>query len=231
MFLLQAISMFMFLFYMVKWDMQPIFHINIDGPVASGKGTIAKELGRQLGIGVLDTGALYRGTAWFMLDQKIDTSNEVACLCAMDNMNMVVVVEDGVTKVWVNGVDITNKIRTEEISRHSSIVSYASVRARLTDIIRDVATKQSLVVDGRDISLRVLPDAKYRFYLTAKRGVRAKRRSEQTGGCPKQIKRDLRVRDRRDNKRSPRPKGVVVIDNSRLDLGATIDKFMEYIRR
>lgn len=211
--------------------MQGIFHIAIDGLVASGKGTVAKELANRLGISCLDTGALYRGTALYMLQNNVAIHDESAVVNAAAMMSMTVVVSDCVTRIFLNNTEVTDQLRTAEVSSAASIIAYDGIRAQLTQIMRQVAQNQSFVVEGRDIALRVLPDAKYKFYLTAKPKVRAKRRLEQQTGSVdfKTMLREIKARDRRDRKRTPRVKSAIVIDNSNMTLDETLDAFIRHI--
>jgi len=193
-----------------------VFHIAIDGPVASGKGTVARELAKRLGISVLDTGALYRAEALGGLEQ--------------------VEIIDGVTHVWVKGRDVTDKIRTPEISQKTSKLSEdANVREKINKFILEFAKKESMIVEGRDIGTVVLPNAKYKFYLTADVSVRAKRRLEQNSDNMSldEMISEVETRDKRDMQRVVAPlcqaPDAIVIDNTYLNFEDTINIFLRYI--
>ena len=154
-----------------------IYHIAIDGPSASGKGTVARELSIRLGIPYLDTGAMYRGVAVYIYDKGIDYENQGAVAAELTNIRMAVDVKNGETRVMINGKDITGRLRENQISMMSSkTATYPEVRKMMREHQQDIAKTQSFILDGRDICSAVLPNARYKFFLTADLDTRARRR-------------------------------------------------------
>jgi len=218
--------------------MGEIFHIAIDGPTASGKGTVARELGRRLGIPALDTGAMYRAVALYIIDNDIDyKDNEEYIRDIIESLNLAVKIIDDQTRVYIEVNDVTDRIRTSEVARvGSQIADFALVK--LTNIMRDLARGQSLILDGRNIASFVLPDAKYKFYLTASSEIRAKRRLAQSddGATLDEIKKQIELRDKRDMTRTSggalvQVDDAIVIDNSDMDLEQTIKVMIKSIAK
>lgn len=215
-----------------------IFHIAIDGPVASGKGTIARELSNRLGIPCLDTGALYRSIAVYVRDAKLDGNNEVAVTAASQAIKMGIEIKDGTTYVKINGTDVTPSLRDNDISRITSIIAtYKEVRKVVIAKSQEIAKTESFILEGRDTSSVVLPNAKYKFYLTAKVKTRALRRIGDLAGKDvnvtlREMKKQIKERDNRDMKKGGlhRVHEAIVIDNTRLDVEETLDKFISYMK-
>ena len=214
-----------------------IYHIAIDGPCASGKGTVAKELATRLGACALDTGAMYRAVGLHVFGEKALQVGEDALInMAINHLELSAKIKNGVTHVSINGVDVTDKIRTPEVGQFASKV-YPFAQAKVTELIREIAKGQSLILEGREIASHVLPDARFKFYLTAKCKIRALRRLADTK-CEdmtlKQMTREVKTRDRRDKKRKAAPlrrvRGAVVIDNTKMDVEQTIDAFLRVIK-
>lgn len=215
-----------------------IFHIAIDGPVASGKGTVAKALSERLGIPCLDTGAMYRAFAVYAAANNVNEKNEQAVLDVLEKFDLSVRVADK-TYVSVDGVDVTDKIRTNEISMKASILSsYPAVRENMVAEQRNIAKTQSFILEGRDIASVVLPDAKYKFYLTADLKCRALRRQAELKSKGINIKLDEMIRQirERDENDKNKPVGALVcvpdailIDNTKLGSKQTLEKFLSYI--
>jgi len=214
-----------------------IFHIAIDGPVASGKGTIARELSERLGIPCLDTGALYRGVAVYLRDNKTDPNNKKAVTDALQAIKMHVQIQNGTTNVKINGTDVTKKLRDNDISQIASAIAVIpEVRKFSTAKQQEIAKTKSFILEGRDIASVVLPDAKYKFYLTAKLKSRALRR--QADLAEKGIKitleemtKQIRTRDRRDMRKGglKQVKEAIVVDNTHLTVKETVDEFILHI--
>lgn len=210
------------------------FHIAIDGPVAAGKGTISRLIADRLGLLYVDTGAMYRMTALLALenDISVDDENALAELIAQTKMDMRSPLEeekDGrLSTVLLNGEDVSWKIRTEQVGIGASKVSrHAKVRKILVQKQQEIAQEQDVVMEGRDITYRVLPDADLKIFLTGSDVVRAKRRLTQllTKGedvAFDQVLKDLVERDRQDTTRSVDPLQIVddaiVIDTSDLSI-------------
>lgn len=154
--------------------------IAIDGPSGAGKSTLARELARALGYVYVDTGAIYRTVGLYAARQGVDTKNAEAVLARLHEIDIRLTYEAGVQHVFLNGEDVSEAIRTEQASRHASEVSaIPGVRAFLLDLQRDMARKQHVIMDGRDIGTVVLPDASVKIFLTASPEARAHRRYEE----------------------------------------------------
>jgi cytidylate kinase len=210
------------------------FHIAIDGPVAAGKGTVSKLTAERLGFLYIDTGAMYRMTALLAIRNgtSLDDEQALAKLIAQSDMGMhnpTPEEKDGrLTTVFLNGEDVSWKIRTEEVSAGASkVAQYQAVREQLVAKQQHIATDQDVVMEGRDITYRVLPNAQLKIFLTASDIVRAKRRHVQlqTRGEDSsldEVFQDLVERDARDSSRSVDPLKIVpgawVLDTSELSI-------------
>jgi len=181
--------------------------ITIDGPTASGKGTIAERVARALGFRYLDSGALYRLVAWRALERGIDTSDEAAVARLAASMEP----EFSNGRIELDGHDVTDAIRREEVSRAASQVAvHPRVRQALLELQRSRRQAPGLVADGRDMGTVVFPDASLKVYLTASVDARADRRYKQLieKGFPANIavlSQELRARDQRDSERTASP--------------------------
>ena len=205
--------------------------IAIDGPAGSGKSTVAKKIAEKLNIIYIDTGAMYRAITLKLkdIDKKF---YEEAC----NNTN----IEFINNKIFLDGKDVSSQIRSEEISKLTSDISKIDfVRKKLVSIQKEIADKNSVVMEGRDITTVVLPDADYKFYLNASPEIRAKRRTLQLkekglNADYKEIIRDIKKRDNNDIKRENSPLKVaddaIVIDSSNLTAEEAIEIILSYIR-
>ena len=219
--------------------MGKVFNVTLDGPGGSGKTSIAKAVAERLNIAYLDTGAMYRGVAYYMLTHGIDVADEKAVLEVLDQVDLKVTkTESGEQKILLGKKDITSYIRTPEMSMGASTVSkIPAVRLKLVDIQRRIARDTSCVIDGRDIGSYVLPDAEFKFYLTADVGVRAKRRylelKDKENVTLEKVKEDLIARDEQDSKRDFAPlvvpKGAFVIDTTNLGFDEVLDLVLSKI--
>ena len=188
------------------------FQIAIDGPSGSGKSTLARSVAERLGILYLDTGAMYRACGLYAIENNISTKDEMAISKLMDNINIEIVFENGTQKVFLNKNDVTDKIRLPGVSQAASDVScFKIVREKMVDLPRRIAGTKNVVLDGRDIGSFVLPDADYKFFLTADINERAKRRLEemQSKGVHdmtiEEVLADLKYRDEQDSGRAFAP--------------------------
>ncbi|EFI42588.1 (d)CMP kinase [Peptoniphilus sp. oral taxon 386] len=211
-----------------------MYSVAIDGPAGSGKSTVAKMLAKELDISYIDTGAMYRAIAYKAKKNSAITEEDIKKLLIETDIDY----KDG--KIYLDGDDISENIRTEEISKMASDISkYKFVREFLVFIQQKIAKKISVVMEGRDIGTVVLKDAKYKFFLTATVDIRAKRRYEQLlkkGEIAdfEMIREDLINRDYNDSHRenSPLKKAddAYLVDNSNLDLRQTLDYMLDIIR-
>lgn len=217
-----------------------VYQIAIDGPSGSGKSTLAKGAASKLGIMYLDTGAMYRTCGLCALKTGIEPKDEDAVKKMLSEMDLNIRFADGVQHMILNGEDVTGLIRTPEVSRAASdISSLPFVRTAMVDKQRKIAADQSFVVDGRDIGSVVLPNAKYKFFLTASPEARAKRRflELQEKGTPQpleEVLKDIIWRDKQDSERAASPlvkvDDAVEIDTSDIGITETLDLLLSYIK-
>ena len=153
------------------------FTLAIDGPAGAGKSTIAKSIAQKLRCTYIDTGAMYRTVGLFCIQNNIDYTNEDAVNHVLDQIGIDIVYEDTMQKIYLNGVDVSTAIRTQEVAASASkVATYRAVRSALVDMQRKLAATKSVVMDGRDIGTVVLPQATLKVFLTASAEERAKRR-------------------------------------------------------
>ena len=188
-----------------------LIHIAIDGPAGAGKSTIAKNIAKKLDILHLDTGAMYRAIGLYALTNNIEANNEKLLTNHLDNINIDVKYEDKIQKTILNGLDVTNKIRIPEVSIAASTVSkWPCVRKKLVAIQKQISKTMSIVMDGRDIGTFVLPNAEFKFFLTASVDQRAMRRYLELREKGREvslekIKQEIKDRDYRDTNREFAP--------------------------
>ncbi len=153
------------------------YAIAIDGPAGAGKSTIARALATDMGLIYVDTGALYRAIGYAVITQGIDTADTDAVIAALDSLQVSLRYVNNEQRVFVNNKDVSDNIRTPQISMAASAVSaIPAVRAFLLQLQRDMALTQSVIMDGRDIGTTVLPNAAVKIFLTASPEARAERR-------------------------------------------------------
>ena len=156
------------------------FAIALDGPSGSGKSTVAKMLARKLNILYLDTGAMYRACALKAIGEKVERFTEDAVAPLIENIALDIQYTDGAQRTILDGEDVSEKIRRPEVSMAASAISaLPCVRIKMVEMQREIARKMSCVLDGRDIGTHVLPDAPFKFFVTASSRVRAKRRYDE----------------------------------------------------
>lgn len=214
------------------------YQIAIDGPAGAGKSTIAKAVAKSLGYYYVDTGALYRGLAFGLMQKGVPFADEKAVENEIKNIDVELLYENGVQKVFCNGTDCSTLIRTSEIGEGASVISqYASVREKLLDLQRNVARQHSCVMDGRDIGSVVLPHANKKFFLTASPEVRARRRTLEfrEKGEPanyEAVLEEVKKRDERDMNRAVAPlkqvEDAIFIDSSDLNIEEVVDRILAY---
>ncbi len=212
--------------------------IAIDGPAGAGKSTIARRVAAQLGYYYVDTGAIYRTVAYFMDLWGVSPKDVDGVERYIDELTIEICYdEEGAQHMIMNGMDVTNDIRTSEISQKASLISaHAVVREVLLDMQREVARQHNVVMDGRDIGTVVLPDAQVKIFLTASPEVRAKRRTDEMiakGQKAKyeQILKDIQQRDYQDTHRAIAPlkmcRDSVKVDTSDMDIDQVVQTILD----
>lgn len=210
-------------------------NIAIDGPSGAGKSTIAKLIAKNMGITYLDTGAMYRGLAYYALKNGVEPNDEAKVLPLLETITMDIEYNDKGQKVIVNGEDVTPYIREHHISMGASTISKIhAVRLKLADLQRKIAEKTDCVLDGRDIGSFVLPNANVKIYMDASAEVRAERRKgdlEAKGDFShtyEEILADIKARDHQDMNRDFAPlkvaDGAIIIDTSFMTIEEVADK-------
>ena len=220
----------------LRKDVAQKFNVAIDGPAGSGKSTIARLLARDYHILYLDTGAMYRACALAALRAGIDVADEAQVCVLMRDIPLNVVYRDGEQHTMLDGEDVSDQIRTPEVSMAASTVSrHMSVRMKMVEKQREIAGKMSCVLDGRDIGTFVLPDADFKFFLTASAEVRAKRRADEMTAKGyrvdfEKLKQEIAARDEQDSTREfaplKRADDAVLIDTSDM----TIEEVLRTIK-
>lgn len=221
--------------------MEKIIRIALDGPSGSGKSTIAKKLSSKLNILYLDTGAMYRATALKAIALGIDTLDEEGVKTFIDDIDLQIKYVDGSQRTYLDGEDVSERIREPHVSMAASnISSLKPVRLKMVDMQRKIAGEMSCVLDGRDIGSYVLPNADFKFYITASTEVRADRRYKELmlKGHKvdfEQLKQEIEQRDYNDKTRdfAPLTKAIdaIEIDTSFMNVEQVISKVLSYIER
>lgn len=204
--------------------------IAIDGPSGVGKTSIAKKIAREKGYLYIDTGAMFRALSVYFLGRGIKAEDEEAIGRSLKDVHLDIRYEDQTQHMIVNGEDVTSKLRTEAVSRAASVISqFRTVRSRLLEMQRELASSADTVMDGRDIGTVVLPNATLKIFLTARPKVRAERRYKQLlelgqldGATLESITKDIEERDYRDSHREIAPlkaaDDAVIIDTSDISI-------------
>jgi cytidylate kinase len=215
--------------------------VAIDGPAGAGKTTIAKKLSQQLGVLYLNTGAMYRAAGLQAKRTHIDPLNEQDVLTFLSALQVDVLYENGMQRTLLNGEDVTEQLTDPIISEYASkISSLASVRQKMVQLQQQLAQKQSLIIDGRDIGTVVLPNATHKFYLDAKVEERAKRRYQEyinkgeNNASYEQILLDMKERDYRDTTREHSPlkqaEDAVYIDSTKLSIEEVVQVILNHFK-
>lgn len=208
------------------------YNVAIDGPAGAGKSTIAKLLAKEKGYIYVDTGAMYRGLAIHFLDRRIDSDDVQGVIRAVEDARVEIRYEDGVQQVYLNGKNVTARLRSEEVGRMASATArIPEVREKLLMLQKNLAKEQDVVMDGRDIGTCVLPDADVKVFLTASVEKRAKRRYDELmkkgESCDLEtIKEDIRKRDEQDMTRETAPlkqaEDAHLVDSSDMTIGEVV---------
>lgn len=210
-----------------------LISVAIDGPVGAGKSTIARTAAERLNYIYCDTGALYRAVGLYCHRNGVDMNDPSSVAVSMGDINADIRLVDGVQRIFLNGEDVSEEIRLPEISMAASAVSAVpEVRAALLGLQRDIAQKNCVIMDGRDIGTVVLPNADVKIFLTAKPEIRAKRRYDELISKGKnvtfeEVLNDLNQRDYNDSHRTAAPlrqaADAVLADTSELDFKQSVD--------
>ncbi len=216
-------------------------NIALDGPVGAGKSTISDMVAQRLGILHLDTGAMYRAAGLLALRTGCNLEDEAACTHLVENMKLSVAYKDGLQQTLLEGEDVSGSIRTPEVSMAASAISrWGGVRRRMVALQQELASLADMLIDGRDIGLRVLPEARVKVYLTAEDTERARRRTLQMkeSGVPadyEQVLRELRERDWQDMHREADPlqvaPGAVVVDSTNMSMEEVAETIARMARK
>lgn len=214
--------------------------IALDGPSGSGKSTIARYLSKKLNILYLDTGAMYRATAVKALSLGIDTFDEKGVSTFIDDIDLEIKYVDGVQRTYLDGVDVSEKIREPHVSMAASnISSLKCVRFKMVDLQRKIAQNMSCVLDGRDIGSYVLPNADYKFFITAGVEERTSRRYKELTEKGhvvdfEELKKEIVQRDYNDIHRDFAPlkkaDDAIEIDTSDMTVEQVVEKVGSYIK-
>ena len=222
--------------------MSKYYSIAIDGPAGAGKSTIARRLAGELGFYYVDTGAIYRTVAYFFDLWGVSPKDIDGITRYIDELNINIEYdEDGLQHMIMNGMDVTDDIRTQEIGQKASLVSaHLIVRDAMLDMQRDVAKEYDVIMDGRDIGTVVLPKADVKIFLTASVEIRAKRRYDELIAKGQkttlaQVIKDVEQRDYQDTHREVAPlkmcRDSVKLDTSDLDIDGVIAAMKEIIAK
>ncbi|MDY3928170.1 MAG: (d)CMP kinase [Clostridia bacterium] len=214
-------------------------NVAIDGPAGAGKSSIAKNVAKKLGIVYVDTGAMYRACAVYALENGIDIEDE-KITPVLDKIKIDINYTPAGQKIFLNGKDVTERIREEDATIGSSkIAVIPSVRLKLVDLQRRLAESKSVIMDGRDIGTYVLPNADLKIFLTASVAERAKRRYiemlEKGMKCEiNKVIEDIEFRDKNDSEREFAPlrqaEDAIYIDSSKMSFDEVCDKIYNLIK-
>lgn len=210
-----------------------VYSVTVDGPSGSGKSTVCKLISNILNIEYLDTGSMYRSLAYFCLKKNINLEDEEEVMHVLNNLD--ITFES--SKIKVNGEFLRDKIRTNDVSMAASKVStYYSVREKLVEIQRQIASDKAIILDGRDAGTNILKNADYKFYLDASPEVRVKRRfdEQKDDSSYEMILKDIKLRDEQDKNRKYAPlkraEDAVYINSDDMNIDEVVEKIIEIIR-
>ena len=216
------------------------YNVAIDGPAGAGKSTIAKLVAKEKGYIYVDTGAMYRGLAIHFLDKGIQPQETEKVIEACKDAEVTIAYEDAVQHVYLNGKDISSRLRNEEVGNMASVTSaIPEVRKKRLELQQNLAKTQNVIMDGRDIGTCVLPHADVKVYLTASVETRAKRRyqdlQEKGEDCNlEEIAHDIEERDRRDMTREIAPlkqaEDAVLVDSSDMTIAEVVKTIVDLCR-
>lgn len=212
------------------------FNIAIDGPAGAGKSTVARRVAKELSFVYVDTGAMYRAIGLFMIQKNVDVSDEPQVKDALKEVHISIAYDHGEQQVLLNGKNVSTMIREEKVGNMASRVSaISSVREKLLDLQKNLASEHDVVMDGRDIGTHILPMAQLKIYLTASVDTRAKRRFDEltakgTNCDLCEIKADIEKRDEQDMNRAIAPlrqaEDAVYLDSSDMTIDQVTSKIV-----
>ena len=212
--------------------------IAIDGPAGSGKSTTSKLVAKKLGISHLDTGSMYRAITVHFIKNNYSL-DDINVSSVMDSVELEISDSSDKESVFLNGEDVTDKLRSNEVSRLvSDVSSVKEIRAKMVQIQRSISSNKSIVIDGRDIGTVVFPDAEFKFFITASIESRAKRRFDELKQSDsnitlEQIGEDIRLRDHfdstRDNSPLKKAQDAIIVDTTHLDISGQVNMILEII--
>ena len=214
--------------------------IAIDGPAGAGKSSISKVVANELGYLYIDTGAMYRGVTWAVLDSHVDVKNQKDVESLLPSLDLTLEPTANACKVFVKGQDVTDLIRQQQINENvSTIASYKGVREYLVERQQAMAAVGGVILDGRDIGSVVLPKAELKIYLTASVDARAKRRWLEVQGTSNEqsledIKNNVESRDEMDKNRDESPlvcvEDAIVVDSSNMTFDETVEHILHLVQ-
>ena len=215
-------------------------NVAIDGPAGAGKSTIAKRIARRLGYIYVDTGAMYRAMAYYLIQNQVDAADQEAIAAACQHADISICYQDGEQVVLLNGENVNAYLRTEAVGNMASVSSVVpEVRKKLVELQQKLSRETDVVMDGRDIGTVVLPDADVKVYLTASVETRAKRRflELQEKGEPADLAKiaaDIEDRDYRDMHRDISPlrqaEDATLVDSSDMTIDQVVERILELCR-
>ena len=202
------------------------FNVAVDGPAGAGKSTIAKAVAKEMNLIYVDTGAMYRAMALFMLRRQVPLTDSEKIIESCGQADITICYENGEQVVLLNGENVNGLLRTEEVGRAASVISpIPEVRKKLVELQKELASKSDCIMDGRDIGTCVLPDARLKIYLTATR---------EAGDLDK-IQADIEERDYRDMHREESPlrqaPDAVLVDTSDMPVEEVISAISQMCRQ
>ena len=214
--------------------------IAIDGPAGAGKSSISKVVANELGYLYIDTGAMYRGVTWAVLDSHVNVNNQKDVESLLPSLDLTLEPTANACKVFVKGQDVTDLIRQQQINENvSTIASYKGVREYLVERQQAMAAVGGVILDGRDIGSVVLPKAELKIYLTASVDARAKRRCLEVQGTSNEqsledIKKNVESRDAMDKNRDESPlvcvEDAIVVDSSNMTFDETVEHILHLVQ-
>ena len=214
--------------------------VAIDGPAGAGKSSISKVVAKKLGYLYIDTGAMYRGITWALLNAGISIDDVDAVEAALSKIQLELRVEETGLSVWVNGTDVSQDIRTQYVTSHvSQVAAQKAVRTKLVEMQRDMASAGGVILDGRDIGSVVLPNAELKLYLTASVETRGHRRwlelKDSENISLEEVCRTVAERDAMDMNRKESPlvcvDDAVVVETDYLSIEETVQTLIDLIRK